>query len=209
MARDGKHMATHRARASTYHERAASEQQRIALIGWGSLVYDPGDLQFSSAWHPDGPALPVEFCRQSRDERITLVLTPDTPRVTTLWATLAVRNLAEARQLLANREARRIDASIEITGSWSLPAANGMWAEEISAWAHVHDLDGAVWTALGPKFHGVDGRIPTVGEVVAHLGGLSGQQREAAERYVRCAPAQIKTPYRSAIEYALGWRPIT
>jgi hypothetical protein len=187
----------------------AGRESRIALIAWGSLVYDPGDLPVSSAWHLDGPALPVEFCRQSRDERITLVLTPGMPRVVTLWATLAVRDLAEARQLLANREARRTGASIQLTGFCAPSSADGMCAEDIGAWAQAHGLDAAVWTSLGPRFQGVDGQVPTVSEVVAHLRSLPGQQREAAERYVRCVPAQISTRYRTAIEDALGWRPIT
>src|ERR1043166_1938974 len=59
-----------------------------------------------SAWHADGPLLPVEFCRGSRGGKITLVLTLGMPRVMTLWATLATRDLGEARQLLADREAR-------------------------------------------------------------------------------------------------------
>jgi hypothetical protein len=171
------------------------------------LLYDPGDLPLSSAWHADGPLLPVEFCRQSRDEKITLVLTPGMPRVTTLWVTLAVEGVAPARQLLADREARPNKGKKEIAGFWSPAEAAGTCAEEIGTWAQAHDLDGAVWTALGPKFHGVDGRVPTVGDVVAYLSALQGTQRKAAEDYVRHAQAQIRTSYRTAIENALGWRP--
>jgi hypothetical protein len=183
------------------------ERPRIALIAWGSLVYDPGNLPLSSAWHADGPLLPVEFCRESRDGKITLVLMPGMPPVPTLWVTLAVENVAHARQLLADREARPNKGRKEIAGFWSPSEAAGTCAEEIGSWARAHDLTGAVWTALGPKFHGVDRRIPTVDEVVAHLRSLSGPQRRAAERYVRCAPVQIRTSYRAAIEDAVGWRP--
>lgn len=187
---------------------APQEPQRIALVAWGSLLDDPGNLPLFSAWHADGPLLPVEFCRQSRNEKITLVLTPGMPCVTTLWVTLAVEDVAQARQLLADREARPSKGKKEIAGFWSPTEAAGTCAEEIGSWAQAHDLDGAVWTALGPKFRGVDGRVPTVDEVVTHLRGLSGQQREVAERYVRSAPAQITTAYRAAIENALGWRPV-
>jgi len=184
-----------------------TRELRIALIAWGSLVYDPGDLPVGSAWRSDGPLLPVEFCRQSRDQRITLVLTPGMPPVTTLWATLAVQDLEEARQLLADREARPKKGSTKIVGFWSPSAAAGTYTEEIGSWAQAHGLDAAVWTSLGPRFHDVDGRIPTVDEVVAHLRSQTGQKRETAERYVRCVPAQVRTQYRLAIEDALGWRP--
>ena len=68
------------------------EPPRIALIGWGSLIYDPGDLPLSSGWNANGPMLPGEFCRESSGRRITLVLTPGMPRVATLWARLAVQD---------------------------------------------------------------------------------------------------------------------
>lgn len=52
---------------------------------------------------------------------------------------------------------------------------------------------------------GDDYRVPAVEEVIAHLKGLTDTALEAAEEYVRLAPRQIVTPYRSAIEQALGW----
>lgn len=194
-------------RTSETKTTAPREPQRVALIAWGSLVYDPGNLPLSSAWRTDGPLLPVEFCRQSRDEKITLVLTPGMPCVTTLWVTLAVEDVAQARQLLADREARPHKGRKEIAGFWSASAAVGPCVEEIGSWARTHDLGGVVWTALGPKFHSVDGMVPTVSDVVAHLSALQGAQREAAEGYVRHTPAQIRTSYRTAIEDELGWRP--
>lgn len=39
------------------------------------MVWKPGDLPIVGEWRPDGPALPVEFSRQSRDGRMTLVVT--------------------------------------------------------------------------------------------------------------------------------------
>jgi hypothetical protein len=69
-------------------------------------------------------------------------------------------------------------------------------------------LDAAVWTNLGSKFDGTDGRTPTETEVVAYLQALEGEAREAGEEYVRRAPRQIATSYRRAIERALGWTPI-
>ena len=33
----------------------------IAVVGWGSLIWDPRQLPVRSSWQPDGPELPVEF----------------------------------------------------------------------------------------------------------------------------------------------------
>ena len=50
------------------------QQMKIAILGWGSLVWNPRNLSIiNSAWHPDGVLLPIEFARISRDGRLTLV----------------------------------------------------------------------------------------------------------------------------------------
>lgn len=46
----------------------------IVCLCWGSLIWDAGELPVCSAWHADGPALPIEFARESADGRITLVV---------------------------------------------------------------------------------------------------------------------------------------
>ncbi len=47
---------------------------RCAVLGWGSLVSDPRELQAATDFAPNGPLLPIEFCRISRDGRLTLVV---------------------------------------------------------------------------------------------------------------------------------------
>ena len=47
---------------------------KIAVLAWGSLVWDPGDLQVAADFAPNGPLVPIEFCRASRDGRLTLVI---------------------------------------------------------------------------------------------------------------------------------------
>lgn len=39
------------------------------LFGWGSLVRDQRNLPVQGVWHHDGPALPIEFARESGDGR--------------------------------------------------------------------------------------------------------------------------------------------
>lgn len=58
-----------------------------------------------------------------------------------------------------------------------------------------------------PKFVGIETReIPTADMAIAYLQGLSMAQKALAENYVRKAPAQITTEYRSRIETELGWK---
>lgn len=177
----------------------------IVCIGWGSLIWCQKALPVLGDWHTDGPDLPVEFARESSDKRITLVVCATAPAVTTLWARLDVATLDDAKIALAEREgisARYIPDSV---GFWSKAGrSKQQGANAIAAWAAQRDVDGIVWTALKPKV-GNDYRVPTAEEVIAHLSSLTGTALKAAEEYVRLAPRQIVTPYRTAIEEAFGW----
>jgi len=51
---------------------------RIAILGWGSLIWCPRQLQYEGEWQQGGPVLPIEFSRISSDGRLTLVI--DTQR---------------------------------------------------------------------------------------------------------------------------------
>ena len=87
---------------------------KIAVLGWGSLVWNPKRESVAlnigdDKWSSDGPALPVEFARISKDKRLTLVLFPAGEKVTVLWAIMAPKNLDEAIDNL--REVERIPTS--------------------------------------------------------------------------------------------------
>ena len=48
---------------------------KIAILGWGSLVWDPGSLsQLCGLFEQGGPTLRIEFSRVSEDGRLTLVI---------------------------------------------------------------------------------------------------------------------------------------
>ena len=48
----------------------------IAILGWGSLVWDPRDLPHYGPWRKEGPTLTIEFSRVSSDCRLTVVVDP-------------------------------------------------------------------------------------------------------------------------------------
>jgi hypothetical protein len=177
---------------------------RIACIGWGSLVWNPGVLRCKGAWQADGPALPLEFARTSKDGRLTLVLMDGVAAVPSLWAELEYADPQSAKDALQGREG---------TG----PLSIGLWpdraprykvgAAEIARWAQEKGLDAVVWTALPPKFGSTEGRPPDSPEAaLAYLMALDAPTAAKAQEYVQRAPAQVRTALRVVFEEQLGWR---
>jgi hypothetical protein len=181
----------------------------IACIGWGSLIWDMRHLDVDGNWRADGPLLPVEFARQSRDGRITLVIVQGFAPVPTLWSSFNTRDVARACESLRQREGVPRSRAGDLIAQWRRGESSASEPDAtISAWASGKNLDAAVWTNLRPKFAETDGRVPTEDQVVAYLRTLDGQARAAAEEYVKRTPPQIATAYRGAIERALGWTPV-
>ena len=79
---------------------------KIAILGWGSLIWLPKDLKFdtNSGWKENGPVLPIEFARISQDGRLTLVITPNGTEVTTLYSVSSFDSLNLAVLNLKKRE---------------------------------------------------------------------------------------------------------
>src|SRR6266853_6170829 len=82
----------------------SSNHMQISVVGWGSLIWCPGCLRIKSRWHSDGPALPIEFARISRDKRLTLVIQSGSPEQRTYWALSEFGDLKVARENLQARE---------------------------------------------------------------------------------------------------------
>lgn len=177
----------------------------IVCIAWGSLLWKPGPLKLASGWHPGGPRLPLEFVRNSDDSpEVALVLCESARPMPTYWAYLDTRDLGEARAMLQERE-KITPEKPEWVGS--IPSVDGAQTDaRIAAWLKEKRIDAAVWTAVPPKFDGRNGNVPSSDEVVAWLDSCQGEQRQAAEYYIRRTPAHIDTRYRRAIEAHLGWR---
>lgn len=180
------------------------------MVGWGSLIWDPRQLPLSSAWNPDGPELPVEFGRVSKDGRLTLALREGVASVPTLWALMRVEELEEAREQLARRERADPDQIGSLDGAGrgcvaSLDPIHGESLPRVRSWLSDRPLDAVVWTGLPSNFEDRTGRTLSVEAAVGYLEGLSDDARQVAERYVRRAPAQVRTIIRQGLERELGW----
>ncbi|WP_386070582.1 hypothetical protein ACFJIW_08040 [Tahibacter sp. UC22_41] len=176
----------------------------IACLGWGSLVWKPDTLPTGEEWQNNGPQVRVEFLRQSKDGRMTLVLTDVGAWVPSYWVELDVASLDAAVAALASRE----DTTPQNIGTWSNGVANpSPFIANLDTWAQSVGATHVVWTDLPPKFGGVNEVVATHEQVIAHLKSLTGESAKLAEEYIERAPTEIRTPLRQLIEAELGWSP--
>lgn len=179
---------------------------KIACIGWGSLIWNPGSLLIIREWFQDGPFLPIEFTRESIDKRLTLAITPKSKPLRTLWALMATNDLNEAKKSLCLREAKSEKNLVNTIGFVTI---NEEYSDEteltIQSWISRLNIDAAIWTKLPPKFNKVDNSVPTLEEAIKYLKDLDINERINAEEYVRHTPPQIDTFYRRSFEKEFGW----
>jgi len=181
---------------------------RIAFLGWGSLIWDPGKLKVSGSWQKDGPFLPIEFARVSKDGRLTLILYPDaSDDVPVLWTLASCKTPTQAVKSLAERE----ETSENNIGSVSIPEKSGRCKavprvlSKIESWAKLKEIDVVIWTDLSENFEIKTKMSFNEDNVVKYLKGLKGLVKYKAEEYVRRAPEQIKTQIRKKLKEELGW----
>jgi hypothetical protein len=121
----------------------------IAVIGWGSLIWCPGALQIKSKWHSDGPILPIEFARISRDGRLTLVILPGSPVVQTYWAMSELATLEAAQENLRIREGTAHQQIHATRSSKQVMEVNADPTTVIRSWLRTRPhLKAAIWTGL-------------------------------------------------------------
>lgn len=180
---------------------------KIAVLGWGSLIWDPRNLKIkSNEWQEDGPNMPIEFARISRNKRLTLVLYSKAEKVQVLWNYTDVMNLDEAVENLREREgtvSSRI-GFVEIKTGRSRCSVIPI-KDEIAEWAKEKGIDAVIWTDLSSNFKDKTDQNLDEKTVLNYLENLSPDEKENAKIYIKKAPKQIKTRIRKIIEENLGW----
>jgi len=177
---------------------------KIAILGWGSLVWDPRDLPHYGPWESGGPEFPIEFSRVSSDCRLTLVVDPSGPTVPTRFALSPRSNISDAIEDLRKREGttrKNIGSFIAPTSASSRTEFHHQVdvTEIVGPWCVNKRIDACVWTALLPNFKEELGSDFSPDQAVAYLERLGTSARDNALKYIRNAPAEVATPARQKV----------
>lgn len=189
---------------------------RIAVLAWGSLVWDRRELAIAEAFKANGPRLPIEFCRVSGDGRLTLVINEalGTP-CPTYVAESACGDLDAALKNLWVREGSQDEVLpknvrthgrvgfVEVASGHSSGRAIDRHPKAVTAiktWAQSNGFDAAIWTALASNFDEPDkaGEPFSVEAAIRYLERLDPARLGAAVSYTRSAPPEVQTPVRAA-----------
>jgi hypothetical protein len=126
---------------------------KIAIIAWGSLVWDPRTLPITSDWNNNGPMLKIEFSRVSKDGRLTLVVDPDNgEEVKTYFAQSKRNDLGDAIADLRDREGT-IRKRIGFVDLIRVSDSKAEFADQVDVfttiqdWCRSQNYNAAVWTA--------------------------------------------------------------
>jgi hypothetical protein len=175
---------------------------KIAILGWGSLIWDQRELPTSGDWQKGGPILPIEFSRISSDGRLTLVIDEKNGvPVKTRYAESGSGTLGQAIEDLRKREG----TSKSMIGVASTTINNAKaGSDSIKAWDADHKWDALIWTGLPSNFEDIKGVPFTVENSLVYLSGLVGEDKDEARKYIERAPEEVITPLRRALEKK-GW----
>lgn len=184
---------------------------KIAILGWGSLIWNPGNLEIDNTngkngWLPDGPMLPIEFARISKDGRLTLVIVPGREEVRTLFAISNFVELDHAILDLACREEcpkSRIGYFVKSDGH---SQSKFKIQNNIEPWIKQKDeIDAVIWTDLSMNFKEKINLEFTEDNAINYLRYLPNEIKIKAEQYIRRAPSIIDTSLRKIIEKDFNW----
>lgn len=179
---------------------------KIAILGWGSLIWQPKELEFNKTfgWNEDGPILPIEFARISKDGRLTLVITENGTEVPVLFTLSNYHNLEEAILNLAVREGSGRNSIGSYDKSKDTFSSKFLFKDEIINWIKNTDFDAVIWTNLCENWNIKNDKGDIIRQIeperrIEYLKELKGHTSAIAEEYIRRTPHQIVTAFRKKL----------
>jgi hypothetical protein len=172
---------------------------KIAILGWGSLIWDEGNvpLPLETHWQSGGPELPIEFSRKSNSRNGALTLVIDQKNGEYIPTQFAISKRADIDGAICDLRTRertvvkRIGYVNLIDGSQRCnvyPEASDI----IRAWAGRKNIDAVVWTDLPSNF-----KEFSVDEAIRYLHNeLLDDGASKAREYIKRAPEDTNTPLR-------------
>ena len=190
---------------------------KIAVLAWGSLIWEPRNLEIATGFVPFGPVLPIEFSRVSEGKRLTLVI--DAANGAPCRTYVAQSSCADLDSALLNlwvregKENAKLPSRVRDSGRVAFvdlladkaslrakerhPAA----LEAARSWGTATGHDAVIWTALASNFHEEEkaGKPFTVEAAMEYLDGLDKPDLAAALHYIWNAPPEVQTLVRAAV----------
>ncbi len=186
--------------------------RRIAIIGWGSLIWDLENLapHTTGDWLMEGgPRLPMEFSRISPKRKMGLVVCLDPVAGVPCATHVIASDKDEIAAAMADLAARERAPLARIGAVHRDGFQQGRMPEVCAAvthWCESNGWDGAVWTDLEPNFSDHTGQEFTLARGLAYVQTLQGDSLAEAYRYITSAPVQTDTPMRAALRDNSWWQ---
>ena len=184
----------------------------IAIIGWGSLIWDLENLSphVVGEWKmQSGPRLPMEFSRVSPKRKFGLVVCLD-PDAGVPCQTHVIRSKREGIATAIEDLRARERAPVERIGAFHRSGfQHGRMPEvvnKVREWCASEGWHGAVWTDLEPNFKAHTELDFSVDAGMRYLKTLRGENLAEAHAYINNAPVHTDTPLRRALAQDPWWQ---
>lgn len=185
----------------------AALKGRTVVLAWGSLIGEPHE-EFDShrqAWVHDGPVFPLEFSRISstRHGALTIVIDVDFGVPIKTWYAVSKRRDPRdaacdlrAREGTVTRHIGMVDLQANVIRShWSVIT------DKVTLWAQERGVRAVVWTDLPSNYTDETGNLFSPASGVDYIKTDLGQEgQDEARRYLAVVPAEVVTPFRSAMD---------
>lgn len=177
---------------------------KIALLGWGSLIWDnrPEFDEYHGPWLPDGPMLPLEFSRVSSSRQGALTLVIDDANGNPCRSAYAFSTRRNPDDAIADLRCRE-GTVMNRMGFWfadgSKTCKPGVQPTIIS-WAQRKQIDAVIWAGLPSNFANETQQAFSIDAAIRHLQTLPPEGKAMAAEYVWRAPTLVDTPLRRALQ---------